>query len=534
MIYTHSNQPLEMGCEMVNSSDLLPVEGCSRRRFGGAVLAAAAASAFPFQAFSQTLPKRGGRVRLALAQQSTNDTFDSAKFTNANDYIRGSSLYSYLVRIDAHGAAQPEVAISWEPSADARKWTFKIRPGIKFSDGSALRLEDIVFSVMRHKDAAVASSAKQLVQTVESVVADGTSAVVVTLSEPNVDFPILMGSLQFALVKAGTTDFSKPIGTGPFILKSFQPGIRTTLARNPGYWREGRPYIDELEMFSITDASARANALLAGDVEMITDLRGAGIDQVKANSATRAFVTPSTRYTAFQLAVDQPPGDKSDLGLALSHLLDRQRILDTVLKGYGEIANDHPIGKSSPFFNTSLPQRQLDLDKAKFHIGRSGIGQAPVEISVSEGVVYSVEMGQILQREGSRAGLNIQLRREPTDSYWTAVAGKRAIFATNFFARPTYNLLLSLTWKTGSQWNYSHFSNPSLDKLIDATRSTLDVEKRKAMYAEIQSTIHNSGAIAMPCFLSYVDGVSASVNGLVPNPTGNLGGFRFSDEIWIS
>lgn len=511
--------------------------GMSRRRFNTALLGAGslALAGAPLGALAQEArPTRGGRVRIAMAQQSTNDTFDSAKFTNANDYIRGSSVYSFLARIDPKGQPQPELSTRWEPSADATRWTFTIRKGVVFSDGTPLKLEDVVYSIMRHKDDKVASSAKQLVRNIASVAPDGDDHVVITLSEPDVEFPVLMGSLQFAIVKAGTTDFSNPVGTGPFVLKSFQPGIRTILARNPRYWRDGRPYIDELEMFSITEASARANALLSGDAELIADLRGAGIDQVKANPSTRIFVTPSTRYTAFQLAVDQPPGNNPDLGLAMAYLMDRPRIVETILRGYGQVANDHPIGPDSPYYDHSLPQRGLDLDKAKYHIARAKVGTSKLELSVSEGVVYSVEIGQMLQREAARAGLNVSLRREPTDSYWTAVAGKRALFATNFFSRPTYNLLLSLTWKTGSQWNYSHYANPSLDKLIDATRATLDLDKRKAMYAEIQSIIHNSGAIAMPIFMSYIDGASAKVQGLVPNPTGNLGGFRFSDEIWLA
>ena len=142
-------------------------------------------------------------------------------------------------------------------------------------------------------------------------------------------------------------------------------------------------------------------------------------------------------------------------------------------------------------------------------------------------------MGQFLQREAARAGLNLDLKREPTDSYWNAVAGKRPFFATNFHPRPTYNMLLNLAWKSGAAWNFSHYDSEALDKLIDQARATLDQARRKELYNEIQKKIHNSGAIVLPCFLNYVDGVSKKVQGLTPIPVGNLGGFNFTDRIWL-
>ena len=508
----------------------------TRRGFGGVLaggLLSATGSELVVPAQAQGAPTRGGTVRLALAAQSTNDTFDSAKYIFGNDYLRGTGVYSYLTRLGGDGAPRPEVALSWEPNAEATRWAFKIRQGITFSDGSPLTLDDIVFSIMRHKEDRVASSAKQLAGNIQSVTKDGQDGIVVQLAAPDVDIPVLLGIFQFALVKAGTYDFANPIGTGPFVMKEFRPGIRTVLARNPRYWKEGRPYVDQIEMFTISDPTARANALLSGDVEMIIELRGSSIEEVAKSGNASVFVTPSTRYTSFQAAVDRPPSNNRDLALAMTYLIDRKRALDTILRGYGTIANDTPIGPASPLFNKALEQRNLDLDRAKHHIAKSGIGNTKIEVSVSDAVIYSIDYGQLLQREAARAGLNIELKREPSDSYWNAVAGKRPFFAANFHPRPSYNMLLNLAWKSGAAWNFSHYHNPDLDRLIDTARGTLDPAKQKALYDEIQATIYNSGAIAIPCFLNYVDGHSKKVKGLSPVPIGNLGGFNFADSIWL-
>ncbi len=516
---------------MANASIVRARGAVSRRLFNAGLLAAGALG--PGQSFAQEQPKRGGSVRLALLQQSTGDTYDSARFDKGNDYIRGTSVYSYLTRMDEKGEAQPEVAESWEANREATRWVFTIRKGITFSDGAPLTTDDIIFSILRHREERVASTARQLIANVTSAKADGPDKIVVELAAPDVDFPILIGIFQFALVKNGTYDFSKPVGTGAFVSKEFQPGIRTVMVRNPNFWKPGRPYIDQFEMFPIPDSSARANALLSGDVDMILELRGNGIEEVARSANAAVFVTPSTRYTAIQAAVDRAPSNNPDIMLGMAYLVDRKRVLETVLRGYGTIANDHPFGPASPYYNAALPQRALDLDRAKYHFAKAGIGNTPIEMSISDGVLYSVDIGQLMQREAMRSGLNLQLKREPAESYWTAVAGKRPFFATNFHPRPTYNMLLNLSWKRGAVWNFSHYENERLDKLIDMTRAEFDLARRKEQYGEIQSILHNSGAIIIPCFLSYIDGVSKKIRGLTPLPIGSLGGFNFTDRIWV-
>lgn len=510
----------------------------TRRQFGRLLGAGAAAfgagSLLAGTAAAQGSPVRGGQLRIALLSQSTNDSFDSAKLAHPGDYIRCTSLYSYLTRLDERGKAQPEVAESFEPNADATEWRFAIRKGIAFHDGAPLSAEDIIFSIMRHKEEKVASNAKQLVQNVKEVVSDGPDTIVVRLAQPDADLPETIGTFQFTLVKNGTYDFSTPVGTGPFKVKEFSPGVRTICERNDAYWKPGQPYIDGFEMFSIVDHVARANALLSGDVDMIVDLRGPSIDEVAKSGVASPFITNAPRYTSIQAAADIPPGDRKDLGLALSYLIDRERVLKTVLRGNGVVANDHPIMRGSPYYDETLPQRMLDHDKAKFHLSKAGIGNSRIELHVSDASAFSVEIGQLLQREASAIGLNLDLRREPADSYWSNVAGKRALFAATFNPRPTYNMLLNLAWKTGAAWNFSHYSDPQLDGLIDNARIELDDGKRKQIYGDIQARIQDSGALILPSFISFVDGVSNKVQGLTPIPVGALGGFNFTDRVWLT
>ncbi|MEO6985860.1 MAG: ABC transporter substrate-binding protein [Paralcaligenes sp.] len=525
------------------SIDLVSAEGrpISRRQFGGLLLGAGASLAgwsvlqttYAATATASTEPKKGGRVRIALNSQGANDTFDGARALNPGDFIRCASIFSYLTRMDVDGKALPEVAESFESRSDGKEWVFQIAKGIVYSDGSPLKMEDIVFSILRHQEKQVVSSAKQLVANIKAVKADGPQTIVVELLEADADIPVTLSTSPFTIVKSGTYDFSKPIGTGPFIIKEFTPGVRTICVRNDKYWKSGQPYIDEFEMFPIVDQVARANALLSGDVQMAIDIRGPSIAQLKGSTTAQPFITKAPRYTAIQGAVNMAPANNPNLGLALSYLIDRERVLRTSLLGNGVIANDFPIISGSPYCNTALEQRKTDPDKAKFYLAKSGVGKNRVPLHVSDASAFSVDIGQILQREATNIGLNLDLKKEPADSYWSAIVGKRPFFATTFNPRPTYNILLNLTWKTGAPWNFSHYSNPALDSLIDQARATVDEPKRIAIYHEIDAILHNSGALILPAFINFVDGLSNRVKGLKPIPIAPMGGCFFTDQIWL-
>lgn len=493
---------------------------------GGALLASAT------KAVANT-PSYGGQLRVAGHSSSAKDTLDPAKFTLSTDYIRGHTHYNALTYLDENAAAQPELAESFEPGADASEWIFKLRKGVEFHDGKTLDSQDVVYSILRHKDEAVGSAANGLAQQISSVVADGPDTVRVKLEAPNADLPVLLGTFHFVITQDGTTDFSKGIGTGPYSVKEFAPGVRSVSVRNPNYFKEGRPYLDEIEFFGIADNVARVNALISGDVHAITNLDPASYADIEANDALNVFSTPSPRFSHLIMKTDQAPTDNKDLRLAIKWLLDRERFVKTYGKGYGQIANDHLIPPSHPLYNSDLPQRQVDHDKAKYHLQKAGLAGGKLELHVSDAASGSVEMGLMLQREAARAGLTIDLKREPSDGYWGNIWRKRAFHGGVWNARPTFDMLLSIGWTSDASWNETGWQSPQLDGLIAEGRRTIDPAKRKQIYGDIQRMIYNDGGNAIPAFLDYVDGVSSKVQGLTPVPVGNLSGFNFADKVWL-
>ena len=195
-------------------------------------------------------------------------------------------FYNGLTSLDGSLTPQPSLAEEFT-TKDAKTWVFKLRKGVTFHDGKPLTPADVVFSIMRHKDPATASKAKVLADQIEEVNATGPNEVTFRLTSPNADLPVILGTYHFHIVKEGTTDFNAGIGTGPYKLKEFKPGVRSIAVRNENYWKPNRPYLDEIEFVGISDESARVNALLAGELDLISAVNPRSVERVTASRQAR-------------------------------------------------------------------------------------------------------------------------------------------------------------------------------------------------------------------------------------------------------
>ena len=484
------------------------------------------------EAATTPTPKRGGRIRVGGHSSSVKESLDPAKFTCDTDYSRGFTFYNGLTRLDGQALAQPELAESFEPNADATEWVFKLRKGVTFHNGKTMDADDVVYSIGRHKDPKVGSAAKGLADLISDIKADGKDTVIMKLTGPNGDLPVLLGTYHFMIVPNGTTDFSKGIGTGPYKVKEFKPGIRSIGVRNENYWIEGRPYMEEQEFFGIADDSARLNALYSGDIHMVISVALASVADVESRPGVKIFNTPAPRFTSLVMMADRPPFNNPDLRMAMKYLFDRERVLRTIMKGYGQLGNDHMFSPDDPLYNHDLPQRELDKDKAKYYLKKAGM-PAKLELHVSEAAYASVELGMMLQNEAAKVGCNIQLRREPTDGYWSNIWRKRSFHAGEWNARPTNDLLLSIGYTSNAKWNESNYKNPRLDELVTLGRGTVDFAKRKEIYGEIQKILYEDGCNVVPCFTDYIGAINDKIRGLIPRKTGGLGGYNYADSVWL-
>lgn len=504
---------------------------------GATVGAAGSIFASATQALAAT-PKRGGKLRYAWDQHGPADTLDPTLYTANIDYVRGRAIYGSLTRIKEDLTAAPELAQSYEPNANATEWVFQLRKDVEWHDGSKFTADDVIFTMNRHIGKDSKSKAASLVKNITEWKKDDDHTVRAILSSPNAELPEILGTFHFKILKNGTTDFSKTIGTGPFTLEEFKPGVRSIHKRFDGYWdSDNGPYLDELELFAITDGVARVNALISGDVQMIGNLNPKSIPQVKSAAGVEVFAVNSGAYMDIVSRFDNSHAGANNLDFVtgLKYLQRRDRILQVVQKGIGDIGNDQPIGPAygaawCKSANDPLTH-PYDPDKAKFHLKKSGITSAPLKVAeVGPGLT---DICLMLQRECAKVGFNLKINKVPNDGYWGAIWNKDPFHVSSWNMRPTANIMMTLAYASDAKWNESAWKNERFDKLLLESRGETDPAKRQEMNCELQKLCSQYCGTIVSTHRAYIDAVSSKVKGLPRVPIAPNGGQEWPQYAWI-
>ena len=502
---------------------------------GATIAAAGSIVTSATEAIAMT-PKKGGKIKFASDLHGPSDTLDPGLNTSTIDYTRGRATYNSLCQINDDLSTRPELAEEYSANADNSVWTFKIRKGVKFHDGSPLTADDVIYSMQRHYGEKSTSTAKTLVADVKEWKKVDSHTVRATLTGPNADLPVILGTPQFKIIKDGTTDFQTANGTGPYRLKEFKPGVRTISVRNEDYWREGGN-VDEIEITAITDAVARTSAFLSGDIELMQALNPKAIKKVESTSGVGVWSVAAGGYFGLCAMTHTSPGNNPDFVRALQYIQRREKIVKSILKGQGTVGNDHPINISYGADHCSeLPQKTHDLDKAKFFLKKSGITAA--ELNVAEVAPGMTDIALLAQREAQKIGLDLQIKKVPNDGYWGAVWMKTPLNVVTWNMRPTANVMLNLAFAPDAPWNDTLWKNERFGKLLVEARSATDATKRHEMYCEMQRLIAVGSddmppsGMVIPAHRNYVDGKSDKVEGIGRMPLGSLGGYEWPEFAW--
>ncbi len=452
-------------------------------------------------------PKKGGRLRAGLTGGSTTDSLDPGLVvSNMNQFINMQTR-NCLVEIDQNFEAIPELAASWESSPDAAQWTFKLRKGIEFHNGKTMTAEDVVYSINHHRKKDTKSAAKGIVEPIKDIKADGKHTVVFTLEGGNADFPFIISDYHLSIAPAGTEgkDWDKGIGTGGYVLKKWEAGVRVFTVRNPNYWKDGRAHFDEVETLGIADTNARTTALKTGEIDFMDRCDLKTVHLFKRTPGVEITATPSTTHYSVPMRTDMAPYDNSDVRMALKLAVDRDALVKTVLRGYGEVGNDHPIGSIQKYFAKNLPQRVYDPEKAKWHIKKAGMQGHAFKLHAAEAAFGGAVDASLLYREhAAKAGINIEVVREPNDGYWSNVWMKKEWCMCYWGGRVTPDLMFSTAYAAGAGWNDTFWNHERFNKLLVEARAELNEAKRAEIYAEMQAIVSNEGGQVIPMFAKIV------------------------------
>lgn len=511
----------------------------TRREFIGRAAALGVSAAMASTLFADAVqaagPKKGGDLKMGSVGGESTNSLDPALAASQVPYHNLNQFGETLVRVNEFGEIDNRLAESVESSADAKTWMFKIRSGVEFHNGKALTADDVMRTMERHSNEDSKSGALGIMRGIESMKTEG-DMFIVTLDTANADLPYLMADYHLMIQPDG--GFDNPaagIGTGPYMLEVDEPGVRHLFRKNPNYWDPTRGHVDSVEILAINDTTARMAALQSGQVHIVNRVDpkiAALLDRAPGVSVKNAS---GPGHYVFIMHVDTAPFDNNDLRLALKYAINREEMVDKILRGYGSVGNDMPINKAYPLFDESIPQRKYDPEKAAEHYKKSGHDGSPIILRVAD-VAFpgAVDAASLFQQSAQAAGIPLEIKREPGDGYWSEVWNKQPFCASYWGGRPVQDQMYSTAYLSTADWNDTKFKSEAFDKLLLQARAELDQTKRKALYSQMGMMVRDEGGLICPMFNDYVEGISDKVQGWVSDPTGDTMSGIASHRVWLA
>jgi peptide/nickel transport system substrate-binding protein len=462
-------------------------------------------------------PQSGGTLRLAFGGQVTN--LDPHRGFTLPDFTVAQALYEALTWVDAGDPAypvHPRLAEAWESSEDGAVWTFTLRQGVQFTNGALLTAGDVVHTFLnRALNPDVGFAFASSVGYIENVEAVDEQTVRLTLRSPVASF--LRDLANVVIVPQNVTDeeFAQgSVGAGPFMLGEYLPGERISLVRNENYWDAPLPYLDEVQILTLPDDTAQVAALTGGTVEALWQVGLTSLPVLESDPNVKLLENPLGDYDVVVMKVNAAPFDDVRVRQALKLAVNREALVNVVLQGYGQPANDQPIPPSSPFWgDVAFPA--YDPEQAKALLAEAGYPDGLALTLVTAPLRSSWDATAVaLQEMMKPAGINITIERVPAAGYWGGPFAE-ANFAMSWsvsYVDPGF--FLNADYRSDGVYNLTGWQSEALDALIDEGAVTQDSAARQAIYTQVQQMISMEGAVLIPYFRADIKAVHSMVHGM--------------------
>ena len=474
--------------------------------------------------------KKGGTLTVGLELDIPG--FDPLKVgvydTAAN--IAASLILETLVGSDENGKAKPGLALSWDHSDDYKIWTFKLRPGVKFHDGTPFNAQAVAWNYARQKDPKNNCRCAFYVANILSVEAKDDLTVVYTLKDPAVDLPALLtrpsqnSSMHSpSAIQAKGDDYNRnPVGTGPFILKSWTAGDRMVVERNPDYWDKAKPYLDRVVLRPLPDSQSRFASLKSGETDLVW------ADEFEADNILRAKKDPTLQVLAYAgsgaavyaFNTKEAPLDDVRVRQALVMALDRKKMSQAITNGIARVASN-PYGDGSWVQckdDGALPE---DPKKAAALIKDYG---KPVSFKmIFTATPRGRLIGQVMQQLWKNVGATMEIVQvDQATIPPIAFQHKFQAIPWRIVDFPEPDVQMYANFHTGSPVNLSQYSNPDLDKALEDARVTADEPKRIELYCQAARIINQQATWFWTFQNTYYAMAKAKVKGVPKLFGGNI------------
>ncbi|WP_223590308.1 ABC transporter substrate-binding protein [Pseudomonas sp. A-R-19] len=491
-----------------------------RSLFASSAFALAFGTCF-FSAPTVTAAEQCVRV-LGYESDGEKQTMDPAALIGTDSVYHIRAVYEPLVDRSNTMMPIPVLAQSWESNADATEWTFHLREGVKFHDGSDFDAADVVYSYRRLLDPAVSPGGFSTLSFLDpaGITAVDKNTVRFKVKSPVVELPMLIATKYALMVPEGAKGAdlrTQGNGTGPFVQKTFTTnGPVRVMQRNPHYWRAGLPKADCLEITTSLEATSRLSALLSGSIDLSLVVDPASLITLKGNPAVDLVSTPGATSLYIAVWTDTAPFDDVRVREAMKLVMDRPTILNTVLLSYGEVGGDTPIPPSSPL-SLNTPPPEADIKRAKALLSEAGHPDGiAFDLYTSDSYPGMLLLAQVYAQMAASAGIKVNVITSPAEGYWDTIWLKKPAVISYTSARPPAEAL-TLSLNSASEWNETHWKRADFDALVARAGQTADEQERNKLYRDAQRMVAQEGGMILPVFSSVVAGLRKGCSGYSPN-----------------
>ncbi len=467
-----------------------------------------------------------GNQTIRIAHLMPAGAVDPLTVTDAGGLCLLNQTGEFLLDDDADGRLRPALALSWQANDKADVWTFKLRQNVKFHDGQPFGAKDVVATFDRLADPASGSAALSVLKGVlskGSVQALDDHTVAFHLDAPSGNFPYYVSSDNFnsVILPANYTgNYEKTfIGTGAFKLESYQPKRGASFVRNPDYW--GNKALPERLQFAFyADEQAQILALQGRQADVMGTFTVQGGLGILNNADFHVIGVRSSAHRQIHMRNDVPAFRDKRVRQALALALDREVMVRGLFRNRAVIGNDSPFAPVFQSSGTSVPQRGLDIAKAKQLLAAAGVPNGFDATLTTEKYMEIPDLAVVVQNAAKAIGVRIALKVESQGQYYgSGTYGKSdwldaPLGITDYGHRGVPNVFLNAPLTSTGTWNAAHFRNPDYDKLVAQFSATLDLGAQRQIAAQIQNLLLDETPVIIPYFYDQLIAQRATLQGV--------------------
>jgi len=477
--------------------------------------------------------KSGGTIK--VASQKPAGPLDPVAMQDLGSYGIVAQSFEFLATLGDNDIA-PGLAEKWSPNADGSEWTFQLRKGVKWQDGSDFTSADVAATMDRLVEAG--NSGLKGVIDKGAVDASDPNVAVFKLISANGNFPYLVSVYNAQSVitpkdyASGTTADKQPNGTGPFKLTKYDPATGATFVRNDAWWG-GKVPLDGSQFQFYDELGPQVTAATTGEVDAIVQFQVLGGDALFSDSNFNVLAFQAATHRQIWMRCDKGQFANKLVRQALAYTFDREQMKKTLFRDKADIANDHVIAPFYPFFYDGLTQRTRDTAKAKSLLQQAGV-QTPLKATLHFGDLQEIpQLAQIIQVGAKDGGFDLQLAGESLDTFYGAqwcpkdpadppCSGAAELGIVDYGHRATPDVYLNAALATKGIWNSSQYSSPEFDAAFKEYQSAVGVEAQTAACKKIETILNEDVPVGLPYFYNYLSGHSKKFQNIRVSALGQM------------